>query len=239
MSNIWSYIVATDKGLAPCIEKKLLSICVCKPSIRRNAVKGDIIIGWASKLKIINQVEKLKSPHPLFIAEITDIQKFTEYFDVKDKDQLRNDKIYNKQLEHFCMNNPELKEFAHFNQEEQNKDLAGGNYKDKATLDKAKAKGLYQRCLLSDNFYFFGTKEPLQEKHNNLFKEFWETPLKSKLEQGHKKITNKDYDDYYERFLKFLKIMPNQGQEEIKHYADHKPLDKIHRDQLEKFHHII
>ena len=33
--------------------------------------------------------------------------------------------------------------------------------------------------------------------------------------------------------------MPNQGQEEIKHYADHKPLDKIHRDQLEKFHNII
>ena len=88
MSNIWSYIVATDKGLAPCIEKKLLSICVCKPSIRRNAAKGDIIIGWASKLKIINKVERLKSPHPLFIAEITDIQKFSDYFDVNREKKL-------------------------------------------------------------------------------------------------------------------------------------------------------
>ena len=233
MSNIWSYIVVADKGLAPCIENNLLSICVCKPSIRRNAAKGDIIIGWASKQKIIKLVETLKQPHPVFIAEVTDIQKFSEYFDVKDKNQLRNDKIYNKQLDHFCKDRPDLK-LAHHSQEEQNKDLAGGNYKSKAKLEKIKARASYQRCLLSENFYFFGTERQLQKEPQNLFRDFWESPLNNRLERGHKKI-NLNYGGYYEKFLNFLNNKPIQG--EINHFQ---PLDgeSEHRLRLEAFHNV-
>lgn len=41
--------MTVDNGGAPCIKKRLLSLAICKPAIRRTAEKGDIIIGVAAK----------------------------------------------------------------------------------------------------------------------------------------------------------------------------------------------
>ena len=41
---IWSYVVAYDEGSAPCVDNNLLTLCICKPLIRRRANIGDWII---------------------------------------------------------------------------------------------------------------------------------------------------------------------------------------------------
>jgi len=49
--KLYSYIVATDKGFAPCVTKNLLTLAGCKPKIRSTAKPGDLIIGTTPKKK--------------------------------------------------------------------------------------------------------------------------------------------------------------------------------------------
>ena len=81
---IWSYVVVHDKGSAPCVDDNLLSLCICKPLIRRSAKVGDWLIGFARK--------KVGSNLIIYIAEITKKISMKEYF--MDQNP-RLDKIYN------------------------------------------------------------------------------------------------------------------------------------------------
>jgi Nucleotide modification associated domain 3/Nucleotide modification associated domain 2 len=48
--RVWRYIVANDGGTAPCIYgRRMLSLCICKPVIRRGADLGDWVIGFMPK----------------------------------------------------------------------------------------------------------------------------------------------------------------------------------------------
>lgn len=47
--RIWRYIVVTDGGHAPCVYRGMLSLCICKPGIRRGANVGDWVIGFMQK----------------------------------------------------------------------------------------------------------------------------------------------------------------------------------------------
>jgi Nucleotide modification associated domain 2 len=47
--RIWRYVVATDSGYAPCIYRRMLSLCICKPFIRLGAEVGDWVIGFMPK----------------------------------------------------------------------------------------------------------------------------------------------------------------------------------------------
>lgn len=49
MTRIWRYVLANDNGMAPCPHDGILSLCTCKPMIRRNADLGDWVIGFAPK----------------------------------------------------------------------------------------------------------------------------------------------------------------------------------------------
>jgi hypothetical protein len=49
MSRIWRYVLATDAGMAPCIDNGILTLTCCKPRIRRNTQTGDWIIGFEPK----------------------------------------------------------------------------------------------------------------------------------------------------------------------------------------------
>jgi len=51
MSQIYFYKLTVDDGGAPCAERGLLSLAICKPMIRRTAQKGDLIFGFAGNLK--------------------------------------------------------------------------------------------------------------------------------------------------------------------------------------------
>lgn len=48
MSKIYFYKMTVDDGGAPCVEKGLLSLAICKPMIRSMAILGDIVIGFAA-----------------------------------------------------------------------------------------------------------------------------------------------------------------------------------------------
>lgn len=48
-NRIWRYVVATDSGYAPCIDRRMLSLCICKPIIRLGAAVGDWVIGFEPK----------------------------------------------------------------------------------------------------------------------------------------------------------------------------------------------
>ena len=81
---IWSYVVAYDEGSAPCVDNNLLTLCICKPLIRRGANIGDWIIGFAKK--------KIGQNLITYVAEITEKISMEEYFLDSSK---RLDKIYN------------------------------------------------------------------------------------------------------------------------------------------------
>ena len=49
MNNIWRYVITVDEGKAPCIDNGLLTLCICKPVIRKGAKEGDWIMGFARK----------------------------------------------------------------------------------------------------------------------------------------------------------------------------------------------
>jgi hypothetical protein len=49
MSLIWRYVLATDAGMAPCIDNGILTLTCCKPRIRRSAQLGDWVIGFEPK----------------------------------------------------------------------------------------------------------------------------------------------------------------------------------------------
>lgn len=47
--RIWRYVLAADNGMAPCLQDGVLSLCCCKPLIRRSARMGDWVIGFLPK----------------------------------------------------------------------------------------------------------------------------------------------------------------------------------------------
>lgn len=80
---IWSYVVVHDEGSAPCIDDNLLTLCICKPLIRRGANIGDWVVGFAKK--------KIGTNLITYVAEITEKISLEEYF-LDPKPRL--DKIY-------------------------------------------------------------------------------------------------------------------------------------------------
>jgi hypothetical protein len=46
--KIYFYKLRADDGGAPCTQNGLLSLAICKPTIRRKASEGDLIFGFAA-----------------------------------------------------------------------------------------------------------------------------------------------------------------------------------------------
>ena len=46
--RIYVYKLTVDNGGAPCVQDGLLTLAICKPMIRRMAVTGDLIFGFAA-----------------------------------------------------------------------------------------------------------------------------------------------------------------------------------------------
>ena len=61
--DIFIYKMVTDNGGAPCVFRKLLSLAICKPKIRKSAKKGSLVFGFGGK----RYQERL-----IYIARVTD-----------------------------------------------------------------------------------------------------------------------------------------------------------------------
>jgi hypothetical protein len=48
MRHVYLYKLTADNGGAPCVERGLLSLAICKPMIRCNAKEEDLIFGFAA-----------------------------------------------------------------------------------------------------------------------------------------------------------------------------------------------
>ena len=132
MDNIiHRYVVTHDHGYAPCVDNDLLSLCICKPAVRRVAKVGDWLIGFTSK--DISESLSVNIHSVAYIAEVTKKISMQEYF--LDKDY-RKDKIYEVvygQIIHL-----------------------GGKNHNTEDLQKKDKDGIYY--LISDRFWYFGKK---------------------------------------------------------------------------------
>ena len=87
---VWSYVVAHDGGTAPCVDNKSLSLCICKPVIRKNVIVGDWIVGFARK--------KIGENLIVYAAEVENKIPMEEYFE---DPEIRRDKIYEVKAHEF------------------------------------------------------------------------------------------------------------------------------------------
>ena len=85
MNSIFKYVITHDEGKAPCVDNGLLTLCICKPKIRRVAVPGDWVIATGSKVRVS------KTPKIVFAAKITKKISMETY---ALEDNKRSDSIY-------------------------------------------------------------------------------------------------------------------------------------------------
>ena len=69
--QIFSYILAFDTGVAPCIDNNIFTLGICKPTIRRCANIGDYIIAF---------YPKCKNNTIAYICKITNIFNYKDYY---------------------------------------------------------------------------------------------------------------------------------------------------------------
>jgi Nucleotide modification associated domain 2 len=75
--TFWVYKVRYDSGAAPHVGKGLLSLAICKPGIRKGAVAGDVIFGFAGRSRPANRGERL-----IYVARVTEkLAKPGEYYE--------------------------------------------------------------------------------------------------------------------------------------------------------------
>jgi hypothetical protein len=123
------YKLMVESGGAPCVYRDLLSLAICKPSIRASANVGDWIFGFGAKSTI---GEKL-----IYVAEVTEKLPNGSYYQ-KSKYTKRPDCIYQWHKDRLAW-----KSGSKFHEGGQEKDIGGPPY-DKAAV------------LLSQNFRYLG-----------------------------------------------------------------------------------
>ena len=89
--RLYTYILQGDTGCAPCVEENLFSLANCKPSIRRCARKGDIIVGISGTKMKLGKEKRI-----IFIAVVTTIISMRDF---AIKYSHRTDSIYSPELE--------------------------------------------------------------------------------------------------------------------------------------------
>jgi hypothetical protein len=129
MTKIWRYVLAHDNGLAPCVDNDLLTLCCCKPTIRKSAVIGDWVIGfmparygrgrvaWAGQVSSVRPMGAYCQDHPD-----------------------RTDAIYR-----LVGSNPDGTEILQH---------AGGNHHQSLEAQTTDARG--RNCLIFSPFWYFG-----------------------------------------------------------------------------------
>lgn len=94
MGRIYFYKLRVDNGGAPCVTGGLLSLAICKPSIRTTARPGDLIFGFAAN--------SLDSENRLiYAARVTEVIEHGQYYRHA-KFRNREDCVYEWNGTHFA-----------------------------------------------------------------------------------------------------------------------------------------
>ena len=93
MARIYFYKLKADSGGAPCVQRGVLSLAICKPIIRGKAEPGDLIFGFAAN-----------SLHPdnrlIYVARVTRTLRNGEYYKSSQYAR-RGDCVYRFRSGHF------------------------------------------------------------------------------------------------------------------------------------------
>ncbi|RLA06042.1 MAG: hypothetical protein DRQ51_10485 [Gammaproteobacteria bacterium] len=151
-NSIFVYKMTADNGGAPCVHDGLLSLCICKPDIRKAAKGGDWIIGMGG-----TSVSDLKD-RVIYVAKVKDRIDGSEYYK-EQKYKNRPDCIYQF--------NDEIYEYK--------KNAIYHDDPDCLEHDLGKKENNYDRaiCLISDEFIYFGdndkpTIDTIKDIYDNL-----------------------------------------------------------------------
>jgi hypothetical protein len=88
--SIFIYKLTVDAGVAPCVEKGILSLAICKPMIRMRARPGDLIFGFAAN-RIENDNRGLNQL--IYVARVTGKEEEGAYYS-NSRYSGRKDRIY-------------------------------------------------------------------------------------------------------------------------------------------------
>jgi hypothetical protein len=189
MKKLYSYIIPVDDGAAPNPFGGICTLTICKPAIRRSAVPGNWIIGTGSKRVAMRDGEvKDFSRHLVYAMLVTEKKTLEEYDKfcqqkLKIKIPKKNSRNYSRVVgdcQYSFTNNIIIqREGIHDTETQFIRDLSGKN------------------SLLSDHFYYFGSK-PI--KIPIRFKDFIHTTQNCKLIKDEKSITA--FENWISRFKK-------------------------------------
>ncbi|MBI4084154.1 MAG: hypothetical protein HY423_16235 [Candidatus Lambdaproteobacteria bacterium] len=93
MPKLYFYKLTVDSGGAPCVDGSLLSLAICKPTIRTSAEPGDLVFGFAANS--LHRDNRL-----LYIAEVTEKVRNGDYY-LRKRFEPRGDCIYEWRGDHF------------------------------------------------------------------------------------------------------------------------------------------
>lgn len=130
--NFYYYLMTTDNGGAPCCTPTLWSLAICKPSIRRKALQGDVVIGFAGKA-----IDRLGGFGVIHLAKVRSRAEDGIYYAQNSEHRNRPDCIYERRTEGYS-----LKKNPFHGRGDMNRDLG---------MDRRNAT-----VLLSDEFRYFG-----------------------------------------------------------------------------------
>jgi hypothetical protein len=155
--RLYVYKLTTDNGGAPHVKRGLLSLAICKPSIRRTAQEGDWIFGFGGN----GLAHRL-----IYIARITERVPNGCYY-VQREYKGRGDCIYRRKGTRFV-----LRKHAryHTRKDERNRDLGVAPRYDRATV------------LLSADFRYWGEKG--SSNYQTRFRQI--AALLERLTRGHR-----------------------------------------------------
>ncbi len=69
--RLWSYVLAKDVGIAPCMDDGILTLCTCKPRIRKGARVGDWVLA--------RRPARLGRTRVAWVGEVAEVIEMGEY----------------------------------------------------------------------------------------------------------------------------------------------------------------
>ena len=162
MHKVFSYVVATDTGVAPNVDGGVCTVCLCKPEIRRNAVVGDWIVGLWPMPARFRLTYVMRVARKLTMRDYHDCGEF----DQKKPDRSQTpDNIYEPDPPFGLRRRADAPAWLHPTPAQARKDVGGRN------------------ALVADRFWYFGgTVRELPER-------FWQLDFPDPLAQRYVKKT--------------------------------------------------
>lgn len=185
MPRLFSYCIPVDDGAAPNPYWGICTLAICKPAIRRKAMKGDWIVGTGSKRSLGDISGQVV--YAMKVSEVVSMEEYDRWTrrtsskkipDAYNCDSRRKlgDSIYD-----YSAGQPRLRKSVH-DKKNRKTDLSGKN------------------VLISNHFFYFGDKPRRLPFHLQ--------PIAQQI-RGHRVHKNDAYVEPFIKWLRSLNLKPN------------------------------